>query len=400
MNQFSYRARTSDGQKASGRVEAISIQQAADLLHGRKLVIVSLKPAGPSIVSGARHLFQSVKLDDLVAFTRQMSTMVAAGLPLTDALHILQGQSNSAFGAIVTQVLTDVQGGSSLASALAKHPRTFPQIYIALVKAGESAGVLDNILSRLADNLEKQKAFVNKVKGAMIYPAIVVTAMVVVSAVMMIFVIPKLTAMYQNLNAELPAMTKVLMAVSGFVAKYWYLLLLSLGGAGFGFVTWYQTAIGREQVEIFLFRLPIIGRLRKFIVLTEFTRTLSLLISAGIAIIEALKITADAVGNPIYRGALLEAAVQVERGLPLAVPIAQNQYFPAILSQMISVGEETGKVDEVLLRLSSYFETESEQGVAALTAAIEPLIMIVLGIGVGFLVISIIMPIYNLTNAL
>lgn len=400
MKLFFYKARSLSGQKFSGEVQASTIQQAAELVRAKKLVIISLVPVRPSPLAVLSRLLQRAKLDDVVAFTRQLSTMIAAGLPLTDALRILQTQSGVAMGSVVKEILEDVEGGNNLGNALAKHPKVFSEVYVALVRAGESAGVLDNILARLADNLEKQKAFVNKVKGAMIYPVIVVVAMVIVSFIMMIFVIPKLTIMYENFKAELPASTKLLMAASDFMRDYWYLILAGMGGLAAVFMAWVKTPLGRRKFEELVFKLPIIGRIRKFIILTEFSRTIGLLISAGISIVDALKITAAAVANVIYTEGLLVAASQVEKGLPLAVPIAQNPYFPPILSQMISVGEETGKVDEVLLKLSAYFEGESEQGVAALTAAIEPLIMIVLGIGVGFLVISIILPIYNLTSAM
>jgi len=229
---------------------------------------------------------------------------------------------------------------------------------------------------------------------------IVVIAMVAVSVIMMIFVIPQMTVMYQNFNAELPALTKGLMSVSAFFVNYWLLILGVIIGAFLFFKTWVKTTSGNLKFDQFLFRFPIIGKLRKFVILTEFSRTMGLLVSAGISIIDGLKITAEAVGSPIYREGLLGAARQVEKGLPLAVPLAQNPDFPPILSQMVSVGEETGKVDEVLTKISRYFESESEQGVATLTAAIEPLIMIVLGIGVGVLVIAVVLPIYNLTGSL
>lgn len=286
-----------------------------------------------------------------------------------------------------------------MAMALEKQRGVFSPVYISLVKAGESAGVLDNILTRLAVNLEKNKAFSNKVKGAMIYPAIVVGAMIVVGFIMMIFVIPKLMQMYQTFNAELPLPTKILISSSTGMKNNAILVFGILAVVVTGFSMWVKTADGRRRLELFIFKVPIIGKLQKQVIMTEFTRTIGLLVGAGISIIDALKISADSVGNSVYQKALLFAASSVEKGLPLAVPIAQNPYFPPILAQMISVGEETGKVDEVLAKLSLYFEAESEQGVAALTAAIEPLIMIVLGIGVGFLVIAVILPIYNLTSA-
>lgn len=399
MLLFSYKVKAADGQTLKGQVEAPTREMAVEILRRRKLFVISVIAIKPSVLTLISKKFKKAGSDDVVTFTRQMATMVASGLPLTEALRILRNQSNPVMSAVIGEILQDVEGGASLSTALKNHTGVFSPVYISLVNAGESAGVLDNILTRLAANLEKNKAFSNKVKGAMIYPAIVVGAMVVVGFIMMIFVIPKLMDMYQTFNAELPMATKILISSSSWMKDNAILMFGILGGIGTGFSMWVKTTEGRRRFELFIFKVPIIGKLQKQVIMTEFTRTIGLLVGAGISIIDALKISADSVGNSVYQKALLFAASQVEKGLPLAVPIAQNPYFPPILAQMISVGEETGKVDEVLAKLSLYFEAESEQGVAALTAAIEPLIMIVLGIGVGFLVIAVILPIYNLTSA-
>lgn len=400
MQLFSYRAKNLAGAGVKGEVEARDAAAAASLLRRQKLIIVSIHPVQKSPLVSILAVLRRVGLDDVVLFTRQLSTMAAAGLPITDALRILELQARPAMSAVVSQVLTDVEGGSGLSQSLEKRPRVFSKIYVALVRAGESAGVLDTILNRLADNMEKQREFVGKVRSAMIYPVIVIIAMIIVTMIMMVYVIPKMTVMYENFNAELPFLTQTLISVSEFFAKFWIIMVGAAAGLVMIFRVWTKTAQGAVKFDKLQFRLPVIGKLRKFIILTEFSRTMGLLIGAGISIIDGLKITADAVGSPIYREGLLDAAKQVEKGLPLAVPLAQNPDFPPILSQMISVGEETGKVDEVLTKVSHYFETESEQGVATLTAAIEPLIMIVLGIGVGILVIAVVMPIYNLTGSI
>lgn len=400
MQLFSYRAKNSEGQTVKGQVEAKDAAAAAALLRRQKLVIVSIMPVRTSALASILAIARRVRLDDVVLFTRQLATMVAAGLPITDALRILQVQARPAMAQVLSQVLTDVEGGSSLSQSLEKRPRVFSRIYVALVRAGESAGVLDTILNRLADNMEKQREFIGKVKSAMIYPIIVVIAMVVVGMIMMVFVIPKMTVMYENFNAELPALTKGLMSVSGFFAKFWIIMTAAAVVGILGMKAWAGTKSGAVKFDKLLFKLPVAGNLRKYIILTEFSRTMGLLVGAGISIIDGLKITAEAVGSVIYRDGLLSAAKQVEKGLPLAVPLAQNPSFPPILAQMVNVGEETGKVDEVLTKVGRYFESESERGVATLTAAIEPLIMIVLGIGVGILVIAVVLPIYNLTGSL
>lgn len=400
MQLFSYRAKNQQGKTVKGEVEALNSQQAAILLRKKQLTIISIKPIKKSALKKAVTLVRRISLSDIVLFTRQFSTMIAAGLPITDALRILEAQSRPAMAGVISEVHSDVEGGANLGDALERQSRVFSHIYISLVRAGESAGVLDDVLNRLADNLEKQKEFRGKVRGAMVYPTIIVIAMIIVSLIMVLFVIPKLMIMYENFGVELPLSTQVMLGVSNLLGKFWPVLLISVFGMIWVFRQWIKTPSGGEKFDRVLFRIPAFGTLRKQIILTEFTRTLGLLVGAGISIIDALKITSEAITSKIFRDGVLDAAKQVEKGLPLAVPIAQNPHFPPIMGQMINVGEETGKVDEVLTKVSQYFESESEQGVATLTAAIEPLIMVVLGIGVGILVISVIVPIYNLTGSL
>jgi type IV pilus assembly protein PilC len=299
---------------------------------------------------------------------------------------------------VVAQVQQEVQAGSSLADAMEVSSTVFPKVYIALVRAGESAGVLDEILKRLAANLEKQREFRNKTKGAMIYPLIVIVGMIAVGGIMMIFVVPKLTDMYKDFGADLPLPTKILIGTSDFMVKYWYIAATVVGFGLYVFSKWSKTEVGSQLIEEFTFKLPIVGTLRKQIVLTEFTRTMGLMIGAGISILEALRIVADAVGSKLMGRRLLEAAEKVEKGQPLGSTLALMPEFPPIVPQMLAVGEQTGKVDEILEKMAVYFEGESETAVKALTTAIEPLIMVVMGVGVGFLIMAVIMPIYNLTS--
>lgn len=399
MKRFSYRAKDKTGKLVSGRVEATSSQLAARLLREKGLVVISITPERESIFSLIKKIRERVTLSDLATFTRQLSTMITAGLPITDALIILRSQASVAMSQVVSQVLLDVEGGSSLADAMEKHPKVFTKVYVSIVKAGETGGVLDEVLSRLADNLEKEREFRSKVKGALIYPAIVIVGMFAVATIMMLFVIPRLTSLYKEFNAQLPLATQVLISVSGFATRFWFagLGLLILGIWGFNIFR--KSEVGRRKVDEWIFRIPIVGPLQRQIILTEFTRTLGLLVGAGISILEALNVVADAVGNVIISDAIRASAVQVEKGFPLAYALSQQgEVFPPMLYQMLSVGEETGKLDEVLGKVSHVFEVESEQQVKGLTSAIEPLIMILLGVGVGFLVIAIILPIYNLTS--
>lgn len=396
--KFRYKVKDNNGKSISGSMEAKDQEQAIRLLRGQNLVIVTIAEEGQSELGDFMKRFDKIKTDDVVNFTRQLATMTSAGLPLTESLSILRYQSSTAMSTVVTQVLQEVEGGASLADALAKTQDVFSKIYIALVRAGEAAGVLEEVLVRLAETLEKQRDFKNKTKGALIYPAIVMVGMVGVMIIMMIFVIPKMTQMYKDFGADLPLPTQILIGTSDFFVHFWYLVLLGAVGGYIAYQRWSKTETGALIIENFLFKLPIVGPMRTQIVLTDFTRTMALLVGAGISILEALRIVADAVDSKIIRSRILEAAAKVEKGQPLSAMLAQMSEFPAILPQMIAVGEQTGKVDEIFGKLAAYFEEQSEVAVKGLTTAIEPLIMVVMGVGVGFLVFAVITPIYNLTS--
>jgi type IV pilus assembly protein PilC len=300
---------------------------------------------------------------------------------------------------IVAQILADIEAGESFSTSLARHPDVFSRTYIALVKSGEVGGVMDAVLLRLADDMEKQQEFKGRVKGALIYPVIVIVGMVVVAFVMMIFVIPRLTSLYTDFGANLPLPTQILMSVSGFAVHFWF-LVLAIVGIGLYVLNLYRATFqGRRKIDALIFKIPIFGDLQRQIILTELTRTLSLMVGSGVPILEALNITSEVVDNTIISDALKDSAKQIERGFPIAFSFARHpEAFPFLLSQMVAVGEETGKMDEVLTKISHIFEVESDEKVKGLTAAIEPIVMVVLGIGVGFLVIAVILPIYNLTS--
>jgi len=299
----------------------------------------------------------------------------------------------------VATILADVEGGESLSSALSKHNKIFSPTFIALIKSGEVGGVMDEVLARLADNMEKQQEFKGKVRGALIYPIIIVIGMCAVALIMMIFVIPRLTTLYEDFNAELPLPTRILIGISTFLIKFWPLILILVFFGVYGFLLYRKSTNGRRKTDQLIFKIPIFGDLQKQIILTNITRTLSMMIGAGVSILDALSITAEVVDNVIISGALKDAAKQVEKGFPIAFSFARHpDAFPYILSQMIAVGEETGKMEEILKKISRVFEVESDEKVKGLTSAIEPLIMILLGLGVGFLVIAVILPIYNLTS--
>ncbi|MEK7064390.1 MAG: type II secretion system F family protein [Patescibacteria group bacterium] len=398
MKRFNYRVFDGNNRQIGGVVEANNQVQAAAILRGKKLTIVGLSELKGSIFGELTALTGKPKFEEITSFTRQLSTMIAAGLPLIEALRILKEQSRPQMAKVVEQILNEIEGGSSLGSAMEKAEGTFSMVYVALVKAGESAGVLDQIMKKMADTLDKQREFQNKTKGALIYPTIVFIGMIAVAFIMMIFVVPKLTQMYQDFGADLPLPTKILIGISNFMVNYWYLFFGMLAASFLIFRRWSKTAVGSLLLEQVVFKIPIWGPLKKDIILAEFSRTMGLLSTAAIPILDGLRIVAETLGSQIYADGIIRAAVRVEKGSTLAEAIATSSDFPPILSQMIAVGEQTGKVDEILSKLADFYESQSELKVKTLTTAIEPIIMVIMGIGVGFLVMAVIMPIYQLTN--
>lgn len=399
MKRFNYKAKDKDGRLVTGEVEAASPNEAARLVKGKGLYVISITPKIDSPFTLVRRLKERITTRDVATFTRQLSTMINAGLPITESLLILRSQSKGSMQKIVAQLLADIEAGESFSVSLSRHPKIFTPTYISLVKSGEVGGVMDTVLLRLADNMEKQEEFGGKVKGALIYPAIIIIGMVIVSFVMMIFVIPRLTSLYTEFNATLPLPTRILIGISSFASRFWFLLLILIGIGVYAFRAYRATKEGRKTTDELSFKIPVFGDLQRQVILTELTRTLSLMVGSGVPILEALNITSGVVSNTVVSDALRDVAKQVEKGFPIAFAFSRHpEAFPFILSQMVAVGEETGKMDEVLTKISHIFEVESDEKVKGLTAAIEPLVMVLLGLGVGFLVIAVILPIYNLTS--
>lgn len=400
MPVFHYKARAADGKIVKGLVEAPNGSGASRLLHDKSLFVLQLKEGrGDTLSLTGLDRYKKVSFDDIVNFTRQLSTMVTAGLSLPESLTILRNQTtNPIMGKALLDIEHQIVGGGNLADSLARFPNYFSTIYVALVKAGESSGTLDQVLNRLAETLENQREFRAKVKGALIYPVIIVIGMAIVVMVMMTVVVPKLTDLYRDFGINLPLSTQILMSVSGVFVRFWWLMIALAIGFFAVYKKWKQTPSGELMMDTLVFKVPLFGELQKKVILVEFTRTLAMLINSGIHILEGLRILKDSLGNVLFRSAISEIAVKVEKGFPLGETFGQYQVFPPIVSQMMKVGEETGKLDDTLLKLSKYFQSESEHLVKGLTTAIEPIIMVVLGVGVGFIVISVITPIYNLTS--
>jgi len=387
MQQFKYTVRDNKGNTKEGLIEAANTRSASQILHEKGYVVVSIKEQKSG--AGDIKFFGKPNLGDVSNFTRQLATMINSGLPLTDSLNILQKQTDKEqFREIIGQLAEDIQGGGSFSLA-----------YVNIVRAGESSGTLDTVLLNLADTIEKDREFQSKVKGAFVYPVIILFAMTMVAVIILIFVVPKLTELYTDLDIVLPLPTRIMIFMSKVVGTFWWLFII-IGLVSFTALKRYRkTPQGSLVIDRLILHVPVMGKLNRDSSLTELTRTMGALAGAGVPILEALKISGSVATNAVHRQAITKASTMVEKGAELSKALAQDEVFPPILPQMVSVGEETGKMDEVLNKVSQFYELEVEHQVKNLTTALEPIIMIVLGIMVAMLVISIILPIYNITSA-
>lgn len=402
MPIYNYQARDLQGIDHKGTIETSDPFRAARILSKKGLVVTSIKENKQS--EGLKvfdKFFNRVSFTDLVVATRQLATMIESGLVLSEALDILEEQQSSpVFKKVLGEVSRDVKSGLDLASSLKKHPDVFPPLYSNLVKAGEQAGNLDVVLVQMASNLEKDREFRSKVRGALIYPAMIMLMMVVVVGIMMFFVIPRLTGLYSQSNIELPLPTKILIGTSNFFITFWWAILIFMVITPILFQKWVATPSGKLAFDRILLKTPLVGKIIKGTTLTNFTRTFGLLTTAGVPILESLSIIRDVIGNAVYKNALEQTYAGVERGLTFSAQLEAVGVFPKIIPQMFRVGEETGKVDKVAFKMADYFESEVDNLVKNLSVIIEPVILMVLGIGVGFLVLSIILPIYKLTTSI
>lgn len=401
MTKFIYRAKDWNGKLIKGSVDFDDKKKVIESIRDNGLVPLSVIEESQTFLGELyKNFFSKVKLKQISNFTRQLSTMMNSGLPLTDSLSLLKDQidKRSLMFEILEYTLNQVQAGQSLATGLGKYSKVFGEAYIASVAAGEEGGVLEEVMTKLADSLEKQNEFASKVKGAMIYPVIVVIGMVAVVIIMMIFVIPKLMGLYGDFGNEMPSSTKIMMAMSNFTIKFWFMIPILV----FGIIALFKFSEKNKDIKLKLdklkLRIPIMGDLSQKNILSTTIRTMSMLLSAGIPLVKTLKIIAKVSGNEVFKRAYLQIGERVQKGFSIANSFEETGVFPVVVNQMVSTGEATGKLDEVLLRVSDYFAAEAEEGVKALTSAIEPLIMIVLGLGVAFLMIAVVMPIYNLTS--
>lgn len=382
-----------------GKIDGNSDVEVVNYLKNHNLFPIEVKRADIS-ASAIGQFFDRVSFNDIVDFSRQLAIMLNAGLTLIDCFEILKKQiSKLSLLKVITDVDKEVKGGKTLSSALKKYPQFFSNLYISLVKSGEASGKLSEIMLKLAENLEKQREFKGKIKGALIYPIIVISGMFIVMFIMITFVIPRLLNLYKDFNIELPLSTQILIGLSSFSVQFWPVIVGGVFGGLAVLKKYLATKRGKMQFDKIALRTPVFSNIIKMSVLVDSTRTLSILIGSGISILEALEIIIETTDNMVYQNAFESIYKQVEKGVSVGQAMTNEGIFPPILVQMVTVGEQTGHLDDTLGRISKYFEMESEIAVKTMTTLIEPVILIFLGLGVGFLVTAVITPIYNLTSS-
>ncbi len=399
--RLSYKAVGKDGKAVTGLIEAKDISEAAVYLRIRELTPITIIKKEKSKLLAELPFLQKSKTADLIFFTRQLSSMLSSGLTLVHALEILKQQVTGInMLEIMEGIITEIEGGSSFSTAISKYPDMFSPIYVSIIKTAEESGLLDKTLLRLADNIEKQAKLRSSIKGALMYPIIVVILMIAVVIIMMIFVIPQLSVLYENLNIPLPLPTKIVVGISNFVITFWPLVIIVVGGSIVLFRRFVKSPSGKLIIDDLVLKLPVFGKLIKQTILAEFSRTFGLLVGTGTLVVDALLQTAGSAGNSYYKNAIIDVSKKVEKGVTVGDAMSMSVLFPPLLVQLVNVGEQTGKLDDSLIKASEYFEREVDGQVKTLTTAMEPIIMIVLGIGVAFLIISVITPIYSLIGSI
>lgn len=403
MVKFSFTATSvSDPNKTvSGEIEAATREDAIAVLGKQKLNPVSVKEtkAGFSLSLGGGK----VKSDEIVIFTRQLSAMIGAGVPLLRSLNSLaEHAENPAFKKVLNSITADIQGGEGFGDSLAKYPNVFSDVYVNMVRAGETAGILDDILKRLATQQEKNATIRKKVKSAMSYPMVLVFITIGAFFGLMLFVIPQIGKIITDLggpDAKLPLLTQIMLGISGAILSYWYIIFPALGGLGYGVMHYIKTPAGKRQFHHLILKLPPVNGIIKKIAVARFARTYSSLIGAGVSVIEAINVTGRAIGNSVYEEALQDAADKVKNGEQLSKIVeGYEALFPSILAQMLSVGEETGQTDVVLIKVADFYEEEVDVAIDGISSIIEPVMIVVMGSMVGLIAASVMGPIASISQ--
>ncbi len=395
MTTFTYTARSFAGEMRTATLEAQSRDDVIAQLRRQRLNVVKIDEATPK-----KPRVGHIKMRDIVILTRQFSTMINAGLPLVQAMTILSEQSeNKTLGGIMRKVVFDVESGNTVSDALSKHPKAFSGLYVNMVAAGEAGGILDTILMRLATFMEKNDALIRKVKGAMIYPGVIMSVAAIAITVLLIFVIPVFENLFLSAGLALPLPTRIVMGMSRFLKSYWWMVLGVIGGTFFLLKRYHATSNGRLQIDRLLLKVPVLGDVLRKSAVSRFTRTLGTLVSSGVSILDGLEITAKTAGNRVVHDAIMESRASIAGGDTIAQPLKKSGVFPPMVISMISVGEQTGGLDEMLSKIADFYDEEVDAAVSNLLSLLEPIMIVFLGIVVGGMVVSMYLPIFDMINA-
>jgi type IV pilus assembly protein PilC len=399
MPSFTYTARALNGDLKSATIDAPSRDEVIAQLRKQRLNVVKIDEAKQA-ANTTRKKAGKISMRDIVIFTRQFSTMINAGLPLVQALDILAKQSeNKALKDVTLAVVFDVESGHTVADALRKHPKAFTELYVNMVAAGEAGGILDTILMRLASFMEKNDALVRKVKGAMIYPGVIMSVAAIAICVLLIFVIPTFEKMFSSVGLALPLPTRVVIGASKFLTGYWW-AVLAAGFGGMSFLKkYYASPDGKLVIDRLLLKAPVLGDVLRKSAVSRFTRTLGTLIGSGVSILDGLEITAKTSGNRVIQDAIMDSRASIAGGETIAAPLQKSQVFPPMVISMIAVGEQTGGLDEMLSKIADFYDEEVDAAVTGLLAMMEPLMIVFLGVIVGGMVVAMYLPIFDMINA-
>jgi type IV pilus assembly protein PilC len=398
MAAFTYDAINAQGIELTGEIHAPDLAAAREQLQTRGLLPQSLSERSASGERGARTAFKKVKAKNLQVFSRQLATMIEAGVSVVAALVTLEEQTEDKYlSEVIAEIRSDVEGGMVLSKAFARHPKVFNRLYVSMIEAGESSGTLDKVLDRAATQIEKENKLRRRVKGAMVYPAVVITFASLVLTFMLLFIVPVFARIFEDLNGELPKPTQFVMGMSNMLRHWWFIIFPLLIGLFFAFRRWKQTESGRQIWDRFKLKIPMkIGAVVHKVALARVSRTLATLIAAGVDIIKALEITGATAGNWVVEQSLENVKHRVHEGAPISQPLSEDPVFPAMVGHMVKVGEETGELDKMLGKVADFYEDEVDTAIQSLTSIIEPLLMIGVGAMVGLIVISMYMPMFKM----
>jgi type IV pilus assembly protein PilC len=395
---FAYRAISAEGIVADGEISAPSLAEAREQLRLRGLLAERLEQVEEAMAGGGSTAFKKIKPKSLQVFSRQFATMIEAGVSVVAALVILEEQTSDRYLAeVVHELRADVESGLLLSEAMGRHPKVFSRLYVSMVEAGEAAGILDEVLDRVAFQIERETKIRSRIKGAMMYPTMVLSFATLVLIGMLMFLVPIFTKIFLDLGGELPSLTRAVVSMSDFLKGYWFAVFPALGAGVFGFRRWKRTPAGKARWDAFALRVPMkIGDVVLKVAMARFSRTLSTLIAAGVDIIKALEITGQVAGNAVVENALATVRERVHEGVPIAQPLAEDPVFPPMVAQMVKVGEETGELDKMLGKIADFYEEEVDASISALTSIIEPIMMIGVGMMVGVIIVSMYLPMFKM----